>query len=85
MPLSSYNQESWFWTFPEQEPYREETSRLVTRRYLSVSEVRRLHQSPGSPVLTEMLAAMQKSFVSWVSEDLGVDEDGFYEVLEQQV
>lgn len=84
MPLSLYDQEGCLMAFSEEELHWAETTRMVTRRYLSIWEVRRLHQSPGSPILTELLAALHEPFEFWISEDLGVDEDGLYEVLEQR-
>jgi hypothetical protein len=52
------------------------------KRYLSASELRRLRQSPGSPLLTEVLLALGEPLTCWTVDDPGVDEQGYYELLD---
>lgn len=53
------------------------------KRYLSVRELRRLHQSPGSPILEAVCISLQEPLAHWIPEDEGVDEYGFYEFIER--
>lgn len=58
------------------------TSQQYFKRYLSARELRRLHQSPGSPVLAAVHDS-QGPPMGWIPADSGVDEQGFYEFIEQ--
>lgn len=57
-------------------------SQQYFKRYLSARELRRLHQSAGSPVLAAVHDS-QESPMGWIPADPGVDEQGFYEFIEQ--
>jgi hypothetical protein len=59
------------------------TKQQYYKRYLSVRELRGLHQSPGSRSLAAVLDSLQTSLTHWIPEDLGVDEQGFYEFIER--
>lgn len=49
------------------------------RIYVGASELRRMRQSPGSQLLEAVLAALPEPLALWTAEDIGVDEQGFYE------
>jgi hypothetical protein len=50
--------------------------------YLRASELRRLRRSQGSPLLSAVLLALGEPLSCWTAEDLGVDEQGCYELLD---
>jgi hypothetical protein len=49
--------------------------------YLSASVLRQMRQSPGSPLLEAVLAALPEPFARWTADDPGVDAQGIYELV----
>lgn len=48
---------------------------------LGIVDLRRMRQSSGSPILERVLAALPEPLSRWIADDLGVDQQGIYELV----
>jgi hypothetical protein len=51
------------------------------KAYLSAFALQQMRQSPGSPLLEAVLAALPEPLARWTADDSGVDAQGVYELI----